>query len=252
MLVEEEKNNKDIYCLYILRVYCLQRSNIMGYEPYTTEQLFLYYQNKYNEIAEFNINNIYFVDNLQKIADKYNIKESCEGMNGFTIPFDEYIIVILNNLNGFDSIVALFHELTHVYDFIWFSKKYNVTNIYKHNLYLALQMYSEINAFQISNELTIDFLSNEDPIEKQYMYETMNLKDSLYNALCKKEIQLYDIFQSLGYILLYDKMHHIDEHISHIPDSVSPRLRGAMQSILDAYFEKDIEKIDSIIGLLLV
>lgn len=224
----------------------------MGYEPYTTKQLVSYYRENINGLDDFNINNIHLVDNLQTIADKYHIKESCEGMKGFTIPLNGYIIAILNNLSGFDSIVALFHELTHVVDFIWFTKKYNATNIYEHNLYRALQMYSEIKAFQISNELTIDFLSKGNSIVKQHMYETMNLKDNLYNSLCKKEIQLYDIFQSLGYILLYDKIHHIDEHISHIPDSVSPRLRGAMQSILDAYFVKDIEEIDSIIHLLLV
>ena len=224
----------------------------MGFEPYTTEELFDYYQQNIGEFIEFNVNHIYFVDNLQTIANKYNINESCENMNGFTIPLDGYIVEILNNLNGFDSMIALFHELTHVRDFICFSRKNSIDNIHQNNLYYALQIYSEINAHYLGNKLTINFLSKNNLTVKQYMYSSMNLADTLQTALCCKKMDMESIARCLGHILLYDDFYQIDNHISHIPDSASLRLRGAIQSLLDAYFDNNIEEIDSIIHLLTV
>lgn len=224
----------------------------MGYEPYTTEQLLFYYEQNIEKLDGFDVSHIHLVDNLQTIANKYGIYESCDGIHGFTIPFEGCIVAILNNLPGFESTVALFHELTHVRDFIWFSKKYNATDIHTHYLYTALQMYSEINAFFIGNKLTIDLLCNGNPIAKSYMCASMNLEAYLQGALCKKEIQTYELFQSLGQILLYDHFHQIDDYMLYIPKSVSHWLRDMIQSVFDAYFDGDIEEIDSIIRLLTV
>ena len=62
----------------------------MGFEPYTTEELFDYYQQNIGEFIEFNVNHIYFVDNLQTIANKYNsaiqkIKDQGYIVSGYVI-----------------------------------------------------------------------------------------------------------------------------------------------------------------------
>lgn len=171
-------------------------------------------------------------------------------MNGFTIPIDGCVVAILNNLQGYNSIATLFHELTHVKDFIWFSQKYNTNNIHQHHLYYALQIYTEINAHFLGDKLAIDFLSKGYLFAQQQMYSSMNLSEILQNNLCRMEMDMDDITNCLGYILLYDNFYHIDDHMSHIPASVSPRTRGAIQAIMDAYFDENIEEINSIIHLL--
>lgn len=223
----------------------------MGFEPYTTEELLSYYQQNICELGEFDATHIYFVDNLQTIADRYGMNESCDDMKGFTIPFDGCIVAILNGMNGFDTMEALFHELTHVRDFIWFSRKYNTNNIHQHNLYYALRMYSEINAYFLGLKLTVDFLSKKNP-NLPSMFSSMIQEETLQNYLCRKEMDMEHIFRYLGYILLYDDFHHVDDHMSHLPASVSLRLRGAIQEILEAYWNDDIEEIDSIIRFLAV
>lgn len=223
----------------------------MGFEPYTVEELVSYYQQKIGALEGFDISHIHLVDNLQTIADQYSISEPCDNMNGFTIPMNGCVIAILNNLPGYNSIATLFHELTHVKDFVWFSQKYNTNNIHQHYLYYALQIYSEINAHFLGDKLTIDFLSKGNFLGQQYIYSSMNLSEILQNNLCCMEIKMHDIANCLGYILLYDNFYHIEDHMSHIPDSVSPRTRGAIQALLDSYFDKNIEAIDHIIHLLI-
>lgn len=224
----------------------------MGFEPYTIEQLVSYYRQNINSLEGFDISNIYLVEDLQVIADKYGIKESTTNMEGFAVPINGGVVAILNNLNGFNSIKALFHELTHISDDIWFAKAYGVVEVAKHPYYYALQIYSEINAFKIGNQYAVEFLSDGNPMLKYNMYESISLDSILRDLLCKKEIELYDIAKALGYILLYDDFYKIDDHLSHIPDSVSLRLRGVIQSILDAYYNDDIEEMDYIINLITV
>lgn len=66
---------------------------------FTLNELFSYYQEKVGEIDNFNIENIYIVDDLQKIADAYNIKEQTNNMDAYTIPINNCIVVIKNNLD---------------------------------------------------------------------------------------------------------------------------------------------------------
>lgn len=222
----------------------------MGFEPYTIEELLCYYQQNICELDGFDASHVYLVDNLQTIADQYGINESCDNTGGFTIPIDGCIVAILNNMSGFDTMEALFHELTHVRDFIWFSRKYNTNNIHQHYLYYALQMYSEINAYFLGLKTTIDFLSKGIFALQEPLYSSMNLEEIIQKYLCCTVIRVEDIVRCLGYILLYDNFYGIENHMSHIPDSVSPRLRGAIQAVLNAYFDNNVEEIYSIIHLL--
>ena len=71
----------------------------MGLESYTIEELLSYYQQNIGGLDDFDINRIFLVNNLQTISNKYGINESCDNMNGFTVPFDGCIVAILNNLS---------------------------------------------------------------------------------------------------------------------------------------------------------
>lgn len=219
----------------------------MGYESYTIEQLVSYYQETIGWLEDFNINNIYIVDNLQTVTDKYHINESVNNINGFTIPLDGCVVAIFNNLNEFDSIVTLFHELTHVRDFIWFSKKYKITDLYKNRLYYALQMYSEINAHYYGNKLAIDFLGFTTPEKKQLVYQMIMSKDDLMGSLRKKDVPVSDIFRDVGYLLLFEYLNPTGDYLSHAKGYVHPIMCEKMNLILDAYFDCNIEEINSII-----
>lgn len=224
----------------------------MGIEPYTVYELKKYYNSNIGGIDKLKLENIYLVDNLQSVTDKYNITKSTDNMNGFTVPLNEVIVAVRNNINGFETMNALFHEFTHAHDFFWFSDKYRIQikDISQNYLYHSLQVYSEINAYYLGYKLTIQFLSQRNPLVKQMCCETMNPICDQMDVLSKKEIMFDDIVRCAGYLLFYGYLYDTTDYLGYLPDFVSPRIRGIIDSILDCYFTHNIEEINTIISMI--
>ena len=85
---------------------------------------------------------------------------------------------------------------------------------------------------------------------KQFSHASMNPIDVQMGVLCKKEILLDDIFQCVRYLLLNGYFDDSENYLEYLPDSISPRLCEAIEAILQAYFDHNIEEINSIISLL--
>lgn len=224
----------------------------MGIEPYTINELKNYYASNIGGIDKLKLENIYLVNNLKSVVDKYNIAEETDNMNGFTVLLNEVIVAVRDQTNEFETMNALFHEFTHAHDFFEFSDKYQIQikDIPKNYLYYSLQMYSEINAYYLGHKLTVQFLNLNNPLVKQMCCASMNPINDQMDVLGKKEILFDDIVRCIGYLLFYGYLYDTTDYLEYLPDFVSPRIRGLIASILDCYFTYNIEEINSIVSLL--
>ena len=173
-------------------------------------------------------------------------------MDAYTIPINNCIIVIKNNLDWYQTIVALFHELAHVYDFIEFSQKYKICieDIRNHKLFEALKLYSETNAYYLGNKLALEFLNQKNSMMKQFFCNYVKPIDVRLDALRKNQLPVDELFQSVGYLLFYGYLYCSEDYLSLLPDFVSDNRRKIVDSILNAYFSHDVEIVSHTIDQL--
>lgn len=124
--------------------------------------LFLSIYNFYNkyvyDIKNFDFENIYICNNIKnKLTElnlnDYNVEETNNTSGATILPIDTLskmivIVEVTNNYNKSD-VSTLMHELTHVYDFINYSKKYTcgeIQNFRGKPLFEIYSLFSEFHA----------------------------------------------------------------------------------------------------------
>lgn len=209
-----------------------------------------------NFSSQFSLHDIILTTDIVQSVKDFGINEDATGYRGVTFQTDtgEIKVIVVATSNPFVFAEAVYHELTHVCDFIWFKNIYNVSLLKEHPLYNTFHSYTEYNAHKLGTLLATVFVKSGWGVDLANEY----VNAESFQDILKKEMNenngkrlTTDLFRYLGQASLLDE-HSQCEDYSKVVFNLMPNQRCS--DILREIYEQcqlhppQLEYIDILVG----
>lgn len=169
---------------------------------------------------EFKYENIYFTNDILEDVllfdeEKCNIPKDTQGITCFNNNVNKVKILLSMKpeMDVFSYIQTMFHELTHVYDYILFANYYGNKDVKEHSLYMTCSWYSEFHAYSLDEYYAIKFADvyNDTNHFSSFFTEYENTLLSFHQKCLNHDgsIDAYEVMRLLGHIYAIDNFHNV-------------------------------------------
>lgn len=217
------------------------------------QTIFNYYNQNIFDISEFSFNNIYCSDDIQNdillfCSPKPEENTFVEGATIVPNDLSDEIVIVINIKNKISTsqhVSCLIHELTHVHDFIEFSKEYYnkpYALIQEHEHFEIYKGWSEFHAYALGHYYCCSFMNKYTGINSTDTFIKMTKHNLKLQLKEWTDINYYTLNRDLGFLYALDMFKHREltkKSYAHkyLPRYIDPKILDDVLLLYDLYSE---------------